>query len=122
MQRCHRASGRCSAALSVRPRQASEMISCTPLRPRSTRCRRNADQPDLSSLAPSQIPRISRKPSELTALATSSETLRTSPTALHYDAVEIEIRMLAFDAPVPPSLDLGVNLLVEVRHRARAPP
>jgi hypothetical protein len=45
-----------------------------------------------------------------------------SPTALHYDAVEIEIRMLAFDAPVPPSLDLGVNLLVEVRHRARAHP
>jgi len=26
--------------------------------------------------------------------------------------------MLAFDAPVPPSLDFGVNLLVEVRHRA----
>ena len=39
----------------------------------------NADQPDLSSLAPSQIPRISRNPSELTAEATSSETLRTSP-------------------------------------------
>src|ERR1700760_2880250 len=30
--------------------------------------------------------------------------------------------MLAFDAPVPPSLDLGVNLLVEVGHRARAHP
>jgi hypothetical protein len=30
--------------------------------------------------------------------------------------------MLAFDAPVPPSLDLGVDLLVEVRHRARAHP
>ena len=44
------------------------------------------------------------------------------PAALHYDAVEIKIRMLAFDAPVPPSLDLGVNLLVEVRHRARAHP
>jgi hypothetical protein len=27
--------------------------------------RRNADQPDLPSLAPSQIPRISRNPSEL---------------------------------------------------------
>jgi hypothetical protein len=40
---------------------------------------RNADQPDLSSLAPSQIPRISCKPSELTALATSRETLQTSP-------------------------------------------
>src|SRR6476620_3370538 len=30
--------------------------------------------------------------------------------------------MLAFDAPVPPSLDLGVDLLIEVRHRARAHP
>src|ERR1700733_10645601 len=79
MQRCHRASGRYSEALSIKPRQASEMMSCTPARPRSTRWRRNADQPDLSSLAPSQMPRISRKPSELTALATSRETLRTSP-------------------------------------------
>src|SRR4029077_20886722 len=61
-----------------------EMINRTPVRPRSTRCRRNADHPDLSSLAPSQIPRISRKPSELTALATSSETLRTSPAQLRF--------------------------------------
>src|SRR5271168_2558988 len=30
--------------------------------------------------------------------------------------------MLAFDAAVPPGLDLGVDLLVEVRHRARAHP
>ncbi len=44
------------------------------------------------------------------------------PSALHHDTVEIEIRMLAFDAPVPPSLDLGVDLLIEVRHRARAHP
>ena len=28
--------------------------------------------------------------------------------------------MLAFDAPIPPGLNLGVDLLVEVRHRARA--
>lgn len=60
------------------------VASCTPLRPRSTRCRRNADQPDLSSLAPSQMPRISRNPSELTAEATSSETLRTSPAQLRF--------------------------------------
>jgi hypothetical protein len=45
---------------------------------------RKADQPDLSSLAPSQIPRISRKPSVLTALATSRETLRTSPAQLRF--------------------------------------
>src|SRR3954467_7044312 len=105
MHRCHRASGRYSAVLSIRPRQASETISYTPLRPRSTRCRRNADQPDLSSLAPSQMPRISRNPSELTALATSSETFAdlACPAALHHDAVQIKIRMLAFDALVPPS-------------------
>jgi hypothetical protein len=30
--------------------------------------------------------------------------------------------MLAFDAPVPPSLDLGIDLLVQVPHRARAHP
>ena len=49
---------RYSAALSIRPRQASEMMSCTPLRPPSTRWRRNADQPVLSSLVPSQMPKI----------------------------------------------------------------
>src|SRR3954468_16403597 len=104
----HRASGRYSAALSMRPRQASEMINRTPVRPRSTRCRRNADHPDLSSLAPSQIPRIR----DVADLA--------SPSPLHHDAVEVKVRMLPFDPPVPPSLDLDVDLLVEVRHRARA--
>jgi hypothetical protein len=34
--------------------------------------------------SPSQIPRISRNPSELTAEATSSETLRTSPAQLRF--------------------------------------
>ena len=42
------------------------------------------------------------------------------PAALHDDAVEVEIRMLALDPPVPPGLDLGVDLLVQVRHCARA--
>jgi len=42
------------------------------------------------------------------------------PATLHHDPVEIEIRMLALDPPVPPSLDLGVDLLVQVGHRARA--
>src|SRR4029079_8747755 len=116
MQRCQRACGRYSAALSIRPRQASEMMSCTPLSPRSARWRRNADHPDLSSLAPSQMPRISRKPSELTALATSSETLRTSPAQVRFMTMPSR---LPFDPPVPPSLDLDVDLPVEVRHRAR---
>jgi hypothetical protein len=58
------------------------MMSCTPLRPRSTGWRRNADQPDLSSLAPSQMPRIFRKPSELTALATTRVHDRLKPKAV----------------------------------------
>src|ERR1700730_6719976 len=72
------------------------MTSCTPFRPRSTRWRRNADQPDLSSLAPSQIPRISRNPSELTAEATSSETLRAGPAKLHDDAVHETLTYYGF--------------------------
>src|SRR6187200_1520773 len=122
MQRCHRASGRYSAALSIRPRQASEMMSCTPLSPRSTRWRRNADQPDLSSLAPSQMPRISRKPSELTALATRSETLRTSPAQVRFITMPSRYRYGCSPSMRPPRLDFGVDLLVEVRHRARAHP
>ena len=38
-------------------------MNSTPESPRALRCFRKADQPALSSLAPSQIPRISRKPS-----------------------------------------------------------
>src|ERR1700730_11338083 len=98
------------------------MTSCTPFRPRSTRWRRNADQPDLSSLAPSQIPRISRNPSELTAEAHQQRNIANlaGPAALHDNAVEVKIRMLALDPPVPPCLDLGVDLLVQLRHRTRA--
>jgi hypothetical protein len=40
------------------------------------------------------------------------------PGPLHDDPVEVEVGMLALDRPVPPFLDLGVDLLVEVRHRA----
>ena len=34
--------------------------------------------------------------------------------ALHYNAVEVQIGMLARDGTVPPDIDLGVNLLVQV--------
>src|SRR6266567_8050343 len=124
MQRCHRASCKYSAALSIRPRQASEMMSRTPLRSRSTRCRRNADQPDLSSLAPSQMPRISLKSFRVDRAGHQERDIANlaGPAALHHDAVEIKIRMLTFDPPVPPGLDLGVDLLVEVRDRAWAYP
>jgi len=48
------------------------------------------------SLAPSQMPRISRNPSALTAEAHQQRHVAnlTSPAALHHDAVEVEIRML----------------------------
>ena len=46
----------------------------------------------------------------------------TGPSALYHDAVEIKIWMFTFDPPVPPGFDLGVDLLVEVRDRARAHP
>src|SRR6516225_6206369 len=35
---------------------------------------------------------------------------------------QVEVGMLALDRPVPPGFDLGVDLLVKVRHCARADP
>jgi hypothetical protein len=46
--------------------------------------RGNAARPDLSSLAPSRMPGISRYPSEFTPMATGSGTLRTSPARLRF--------------------------------------
>jgi hypothetical protein len=42
------------------------------------------------------------------------------PAALHDNAVEVQIGMLARDGTVPPDIDLGVDLLVQVRDRGRA--
>jgi hypothetical protein len=42
--------------------------------------------------------------------------------ALEHDAVEIDIRLLAVHRLVPPGLDLAVDFLVEVGHRAGARP
>ena len=69
------------------------MKSCTALEAAVDQVAQNADQPGLSSLAPSQMPKLSRNPSELTAEATSSETLLTSPrpATLHDDAIEVEV-------------------------------
>jgi hypothetical protein len=52
----------------------------------------------------------------MTAEATSSETLRTSPAQLRIYPVEVEIRMLTLDPSVSSGLDLGVDLPVQVRH------
>src|SRR4051812_30347016 len=53
-----------------------------------------------------------------------SETLRASPAQVRFITMPSRYRygILAFDAPIPPRLDFGVDLLVEVRHRARAHP
>lgn len=42
------------------------------------------------------------------------------PGPLHDDAIQEDVWMLVLDRPVPPGLDLGVDLLVEVGDRARA--
>ena len=98
-QRCYRALGRYSATLSTRPRQASEMISRTFERPRSTKWRRKADQPDLSSLAPSQMPRI--LPVALRVQRAGHQQRDVAHLALlgplHDDPVQVQIGMLALE-------------------------
>ena len=42
------------------------------------------------------------------------------PTALEHDAVEVDVRIPAFDRPVPPGLDVLVDLLVELADRRGA--
>src|SRR3974377_358129 len=70
---------------------------------------------DAQDLAKSfRIDRAGHQQADVTDLA--------RPAALHDYAIQVKVRMLAFDAPVPPGLDLGVDLLVQVRHRTRAHP
>ncbi len=71
-----------SAAASMSPLHASEMIRRTPFKPRSLRCRRKPRQPSRSSFSPSATPRICRNPSVPTPIAMSTEMLRTSPAQL----------------------------------------
>ena len=56
LQRCHLASGKKSAIDSTKPMLASVVNNRTQVKPRSLRCRKNEDQPALSSLAPSATP------------------------------------------------------------------
>jgi hypothetical protein len=44
------------------------------------------------------------------------------PAALQNHAVQKQVRELAFDRPVAPGLDVGVDLLVQPRHRSRTDP
>ena len=60
---------------------ASEVTRSTPLRPRPTRERRNASQKAPSSLVPTSMPRISRLPSALTAVATTTLTFTMRPSS-----------------------------------------
>src|SRR5262245_10164412 len=99
MQRCQRASGRYSAALSIRPRQASEMINCTfreAAVDQATQKRRLAGFVLLGAFADAQnlpisfgVDRTGHKKRDVADL--------TGPGALHHDAVEIKIWMFTFD-------------------------
>ena len=73
------------------------------IRPRSLRCSRNALQPALPSLAPSQMLKSPDNPLAVAHLA--------SPAALEHDAVQIDVGRLAFDWPVAPRFDRPVDLL-----------
>ena len=84
MQRCQRALGN-SAALSTKPMQASEVISWTPRGRLRCSGRHSAGLVFLSTLDDAEDLPVS----SLTEIATSNETLRTSPlAALEHDAVE----------------------------------
>ena len=78
-QRCHEASPRTAAMAALMPPWASEMTSSTPDRPRATSERRNAVHPAVSSVVTMSNPTISRRPSTLTAVAITAETLTTRP-------------------------------------------
>ncbi len=39
------------------------------------------------------------------------------PRPLHHDPIQVKIGMLAFDRTVPPFLDLGIDLLVQIGNR-----
>jgi hypothetical protein len=58
---------------------------------------------ELFNLWEMELPRIPGK---------SKPAEATGPAALHVNAVEVAIRMPALNPPVPPALDLGVDLLV----------
>ena len=103
--------------------QASEMINRTPLSPRPLRCLRAAPAHLVlfSAFADAENLPIT--------LAVNPDrhqqrhvTHFAGPAALEHDAVEINVRMLAFDRPNAPRLDRPVDLLVQVRHgRGRHP-
>ena len=100
------------------------MIRRTPESPRSTRWRRNARPARLVLLGaladPQDLPvalgihRARHQQRDIAHLA--------RPGPLHHDAVQVQIRVIALDRPVPPRLDLGVDLLVEIGHRAGTDP
>ena len=56
-----------------------EVTSSTPLSPRAVNDRRKASQKAPSSLAPTSIPRIPRRPSALTPVATTTQTFTMRP-------------------------------------------
>ena len=78
-QRCQLAPVNTAAMAFFSPWWASEVTSSTPLSPRAVSDLRKASQKAPSSLAPTSIPRISRCPSALTPVATTTQTLTMRP-------------------------------------------
>ena len=78
-QRCQEASAKTFEMAALMPPWASEITSSTPLSPRATRARKNAVHAAVSSVVAMSRPTISRRPSTLTAVAMTAETLTTRP-------------------------------------------
>ena len=77
----YRPAGELIADLATRPACWSEMTSATPVRPRFFSEVRNARQNVSSSLSPTSRPRISRPPSSVTPVATTTAWETTCPRA-----------------------------------------
>lgn len=97
-------------------RQATLVISCTPLSPHSLGCLRNLrkiDQPALSSLALSIALRIFRCPLAEKPAAARTEDVSdlTSPGAFQYDTSKVNIGISPCDLSVTPFFDSRLNFL-----------
>ncbi len=78
-QRCQLAPESVAAMAALSPWWASLITSATPCRPRAIRLRRNCSQNSPLSAAPMSMPRIRRRPSAVTPMATTAPMLDTRP-------------------------------------------
>src|SRR5215510_9800552 len=120
---CQAASGKNSAALSARPMQASEVMPDT-LQPAFLEMLEERAPATLVLLRP--LANAENLPIAALVHADCNQerdvAYLAGPAALEHDAIEINIRVLAFDRTIAPGLDCPVDLLVQLRHcRGRHP-